>query len=155
MTRICVISDSHGAGFHMRRFAALAKRERFDAIVFCGDGIGDIRWLETELSRKVDCVAGNCDWRNDVVRELFLSFGGVGFLVVHGHLFGSVRYDLSELSFRAEEIGAAVALFGHTHRPTAEYCGPILMVNPGALKDGRYAVLEIEDGKVIPHLCEL
>ena len=53
-----------------------------------------------------------------------------------------------------EEAGAQVALFGHTHEPCACYVGKVLMVNPGALKDGRYAVLRIENGQTTPYLKE-
>ena len=45
-----------------------------------------------------------------------------------------------------------VALFGHTHQPFAGYVGGVMMINPGALKDGRYAELHIDKGRVVPYL---
>ena len=36
--------------------------------------------------------------------------------------------------------------------PFAGYVGGVLLVNPGALRDGCYAVLEIADGAVEPRL---
>ena len=155
MIRLGVISDSHGARIRTDLFRRLALAEDFDAIVFCGDGLGDMKYLAKELPMEIKCVAGNCDPGSLAPRELVLTYGGVTMLAVHGHLFGSVRYDLSPLSLRAEELGAKVALFGHTHRPTAEYFGPVLLINPGALKDGRYAVVEIDQGRAVPFLREL
>jgi len=84
-----------------------------------------------------------------------LDFDGVKLLALHGHVFPSIRYDLSRLSYYAEEKGVALALYGHTHRPDVEWAGSVLLVNPGALKDGRYAVVTIEDGNIIPRLMEL
>ena len=55
----------------------------------------------------------------------------------------------------AEELGARAALFGHTHAPFAGYAGGVLLVNPGALKDGRYAVLRIAEDAIEPRLEKL
>ena len=74
-------------------------------------------------------------------------------LAVHGDL-QNVKMELSTLSYYAEEGCAQVALFGHTHRPFAGYVGRVMMVNPGALKEGKYAVLEINNGNVVPYMKE-
>ena len=153
MHKIAVISDSHWGKIHLEMFAEAAKREGFDAVVHCGDGVSDAKWLARNLGCEVQYVGGNCDPRWSCAREIFVTCGGVRMLAVHGDL-QNVKMDLSALSYYAEEKCAQVALFGHTHRPYAGYVGRVLMVNPGALKDGRYAVLQIENGDIVPFLKE-
>ena len=156
MIRVAVISDSHWAEVRLRMFIDQARKRRYDSIVFCGDGLSDAKQIERELGIPVKYVAGNCDWSaKNAPRELRLNLGGVKTLVVHGDRFDSIKWDLSGLSYYAEDIGADLVLFGHTHQPHAAYVGRTLMVNPGALMSGRYAELEIEDGRVEPYLREL
>ena len=83
-----------------------------------------------------------------------MSFGGVQMLAVHGDKYG-VKLDYGPLSYYAEEAGAAIALFGHTHQPFAGYVGGVMLLNPGALNAGKYAILEIEKGNAVPFLKEL
>lgn len=151
MHKIAVISDSHGGKVRLEMFARIARQENFDAIIHCGDGVSDAKWLAKELGTEVKYVAGNCDFFGKDVRELVFSCGGVHMLAVHGDLY-SVKWDLSPLSYYAEEKCAQLVLFGHTHQPFAGYAGGVMMVNPGALKDGRYAELQIENGQVVPFL---
>ena len=92
---------------------------------------------------------GNCDWPGSAPREARLSFGGVQILAVHGDKYG-VKLDYGPLSYYAEEAGAAIALFGHTHQPFAGYVGGTMLLNPGALNAGKYAILEIEKGNAVP-----
>lgn len=148
--RAAVISDSHHARARVEAFAALARREAFDLVVHCGDGVSDARWLAEHLPSPVRFVAGNCDF-GGAAREDCFALGGARLFAAHGDQFG-VKYALERLSYRAEELGAKAALFGHTHVPFAGYVGGVLLVNPGALRDGCYAVLEIADGAVEPRL---
>lgn len=152
--RLAVVSDSHRARARVEAFARLAARERFDMIVHLGDGASDARWLEQALGAPVRFVAGNCDFGADASREACFSAGGVRLFMAHGDRYG-VKHTLDALSYRAEELGAKAALFGHTHVPFASYVGRVLLVNPGALKDGRYASLTIAGGAVEPRLMQL
>lgn len=151
MVRLAVISDSHYGRVRLEMFARIAEEERFDAIIHCGDGLSDAKWLAKQLPAEVRYIAGNCDPRWSCDRELRATYENVRLLAVHGDLYG-VKYDLSGLSYYAEEACAGVALFGHTHQPFAGYVGRVLMINPGALKDGRYAEVVIENGKATPYL---
>ena len=72
-------------------------------------------------------VAGNCDFLADAGREECFSLGGARLFVAHGDRYG-VKYGLERLSYRAEELGARAALFGHTHAPFAGYAGGVLLV---------------------------
>ena len=75
-------------------------------------------------------------------------------LAVHGDAQG-VKYSYERLSYYAEEIGAEIALFGHTHQAFAGYVGSIMLVNPGALWDGCYGELLLDGLRVIPSLNNL
>ncbi len=151
MVRLAVISDSHWSRTRVEMFANLAKKENFDAILHLGDGVSDAKWLAKNLSVPVRYVSGNCDPKWSCERELRLSYEHVRLLCVHGDLY-NVKYDPSGLSYHAEEIGAQVVLFGHTHRAYAGFVGRVMMVNPGSLRDGKYAVLEIDGSRANPYL---
>ena len=154
MTKLCILSDSHGREVWVRALAERLKAEKFDAIIHLGDGWGDVKWLKKQTDVPVYAVCGNCDWLSDAPEELRLSFEGVRVLAVHGDRY-DVKFDPSSLSYYAEDAGAQLALFGHTHQPFAGYVGSVLMVNPGALKDGRYCTVEIRNGQIVPYLKEL
>lgn len=154
MVRLGIISDSHGGTVRLEQFARLAEREKLDAIIHLGDGQSDAKWLQKNVSMPVHFVAGNCDWPGSALREAHLSIGGVQILAVHGDKYG-VKLDYGPLSYYAEEAGAAIALFGHTHQPFAGYVGGAMLLNPGALNAGKYAILEIEKGNAVPFLKEL
>lgn len=154
MLKIAVISDSHGAKVRLDMFRRVAEEEKFDAVIHCGDGVSEAKWLGKNLPCEVKYVAGNCDFFGKDPRELTATYGGVRMLAVHGDLY-DVKWDLTRLSYYAEEKLVQIALFGHTHQPFAGYVGGTMLVNPGALKDGRYAVVQIENGQAVPFLKTL
>lgn len=151
MIRLGVVSDSHGRPQWLARYLALCKRERYDAVFHLGDHDSDARWLEKELGRPVLSVAGNCDGMSQGPRMLIQQYGGHRILAVHGHMQG-VKYGYRELSDAAREQGADVALFGHTHCPYVGWEDGVLLINPGALMDGCYALVTLKDGQVVPVL---
>lgn len=151
MIRLGVVSDSHGHGLWLERFLELCKKQRYDAVFHLGDYHSDARWLERRLDAPLIAVAGNCDMRSGQARMARAAFGGHRLLAVHGHM-QDVKYGYDRLSYYAEEQGADIALFGHTHEPFTGWVGCVLLVNPGALMDGRYAELELDGERVVPHL---
>lgn len=154
MVKLAVISDSHWGKTRLEQFARVAQKENYDAVLHCGDGQSDAKWLAKTLPVPVKFVAGNCDPHLHCDRELRETFGGVRILVVHGDLY-NVKMDYCPLSYYAEEACVQVVLFGHTHVPFAGYVGSVMMVNPGSLASGRYAELHIRDGQAVPYLKEL
>ena len=153
MRKIAVISDSHGAKVRLDMFRRIAEEEKFDMIIHCGDGVSDAKWLEKNLDIEVKRIAGNCDFYDRIARELIVSEEGVRILAVHGDKY-DVKWGLTSLSYYAEEKCTNVVLYGHTHQAFAGYVGGVMMVNPGALKDGRYAELHIKNGQAVPFLKE-
>ena len=154
MIRLGVISDSHQAQLWAEAFLRQARKRRYDAVVFLGDGESEARFLSRRLEMPLHFVAGNCDWSSKAPRELLLRYEGHTLLATHGHLH-DVKWEMDHLSYYAEDQGADIALYGHTHIPKCEYVGPTLTLNPGALMNGCYAELELDRERVLPRLLNL
>lgn len=152
--RIVVVSDSHGGRLRLERLARYCRSEKVDGVFHLGDIVEDARWLEKNLELPVRYVAGNCDYFSRCSREERICEEGVRLLLVHGDRYG-VKYGYDRLSYYAEENMMDCALFGHTHRPFAGYVGRALLVNPGALKDGSFCLLDLNRGSVVPRICNL
>ena len=150
MIKLGIVSDSHGRDIQLERFEQVCVREKYDAVIHLGDTREDAKWLERNLPMPVISVAGNCDPFSRHQREARFSFENHRLLAVHGDAQG-VKYGYERLSYYTEEAGAEIALFGHTHRQFAAYVGSVIMINPGALKDGYYAELLLDGKKVIPY----
>ncbi|MBQ8109648.1 MAG: metallophosphoesterase [Clostridia bacterium] len=154
MTRLGIVSDSHDRESWLACWLERCKREKYDAVFHLGDYHSDARWLERRLEMPVIAVAGNCDMFSQQPRMALWSCGRHRLLAVHGHL-QDVKYGYDRLSYFAEEQGANIALFGHTHRPCVEMSGSVLLINPGALMDGCYAELVLDGDRAVPYLKSL
>ncbi|MFO7273961.1 MAG: metallophosphoesterase [Bacillota bacterium] len=155
MLRVGVVSDTH------RRFGLVASMRaqcgQLDWLLHAGDHLTDAPRIAAELGvdpERVRAVAGNCDFLVTEPAELLLELGGVKVLLVHGHQYG-VKSGPQRLLYRAKELGARVAVFGHSHVPFLEEVDGVLLLNPGSLSMPRwpqdrpsFAVLELADGAV-------
>ncbi|WP_010099034.1 metallophosphoesterase [Ornithinibacillus scapharcae] len=143
MTKVVIMSDSHGL---TREIEAIKTREQADYVFHCGDS--ELNESAKELDG-VLTVAGNCDFYGDFPNEQRKEIDGLTFFVVHGHLH-NVKMNLMNLSYRAEEIGADIVCFGHSHIAGAEKISNRLFLNPGSIRLPRmraektYAVLKWE-----------
>ena len=154
MTRIGVASDSHGGRLHLERFAEICRAEHFDQVFHLGDVLDDARWLEKNLEIPVTSVAGNCDFYAHHPREARVTVEGKRLLLLHGDRY-RVKLGYDMLSYYAEENAVDAALFGHTHQPFAGYVGRALLINPGALKNGHYCILEVSAGDIVPRILNM
>ena len=155
MVRLGVVSDSHNSQFWLERFAAKCAKEKYDCVFHLGDLYGDARWLEKHIDRPLIAVTGNCDYFTKRGAPMArASFGGRQIIAVHGHM-QNVKYGYDQLSYYAEDAGAEVALFGHTHEPVAGWVGRVLLFNPGALMDGCYGELLLDGARMVPYLKRL
>ena len=152
MIRIGVMSDSHGRLSYVTR--AVREMGRVDWLVHLGDHDSDASEAGKVSDAPLAVVCGNCDWFSNFPAERLLELGGVRVLLTHGHK-QNVKEGLTALSLKAEAMNAQLTLYGHTHIPNVENDGACVFVNPGALRDGRYAIVEIEDGKIRPFLKQL
>lgn len=147
--KVVVFSDSHGRKELVDRM--LSKEPDCKEVVFLGDGMKDIEWVtEFYPEKKFTCVKGNNDWYFNVNKEAYKYFDGVTVFACHGDLY-NVRTTLSELYKKAYSVNAGLALYGHTHvaKQTKDYSTGVTALNPGALCDGKYCVVDFSKGSFI------
>lgn len=137
---IGILSDSHG---DTQSLAALIEQmPKLDALCFLGDIASDATYIEEHIAKSGRQIAfyavrGNNDYYASAPDQITLDLCGKKILMVHGHL-QRVKSDLMTLCYRAQELNADVALFGHTHRQYCAYDYGVLMINPGASGCARY-----------------
>lgn len=159
MLRIGVVSDSHRQFTYV---AAMRERcGRLDWLLHAGDHLSDAARIAADLGVDPACVravAGNCDFPETEPDELLLELEQVRILMVHGHRHG-VKFGPQRLFYRAQEVGARVAVFGHSHVAFLADAGGVLLLNPGSLSQPRRpgdppscAVLELADGQASARL---
>ncbi|ATO50530.1 metallophosphoesterase [Brevibacillus laterosporus] len=137
---ILIISDTHG---QIKEVQDVVDRHPADIILHCGDFCVDQK--QAPFS-KMKLVQGNCDFE-PVAKDRVTRWKDLIIYQTHGHLY-DVKSSLMKLHYRAEEVGANVVLFGHSHFPVCEVERDILFINPGSLMMPRgfrtptYAVLD-------------
>ena len=153
--RIALISDSHGDDTMLRGIMPVL--ERMDGVIMLGDHAEDARDLARELYIPVVYVRGNCDPFDDAPEEIngvIGTEGGPTFFACHGHRYGVKESPLGVL-YRARELGAGLALYGHTHIQDMYREDGVLCVNPGALCMGSYAILRPDGFGIRAELLKL
>lgn len=143
---IAIVSDVHGATRKMN--ALLDAMPPVDALCFLGDLEQDGEYLTYGMQEKcprarITTVAGNNDPFSRLPGTVVEDFGGVRVMITHGHLFRGVRLHRRTLAARAQALGCALALYGHTHAAKDESIGGVRLINPGALMQGEWALLDI------------
>lgn len=148
--KILILSDSHG---QKRTVSDILTQhgETSDALLFAGDGIGDLVDFFEKAKTKQDfmkClppviafVQGNNDPHSfpisfnsaplKIPKYIFVKIAGKKIFLTHGHSYG-VYYSLETLETVALQAGCDIAVFGHTHCPV-EIWQKIYFVNPGSL----------------------
>ena len=151
--KILIVSDTHGTDVN---FDLILEREMpIDKLIHLGDSEGFEDYIEAVAECPVHMVCGNCDYDSDYPYEDVVEFAGHRALITHGHLH-QVYAGTEALATHARHLDADIAMFGHTHKPMAEYEGDVLMLNPGSVtfprQKGRrpsYIVMEAEeDGRL-------
>ena len=157
--RLLVISDTHGDISKVCKVVNEIK-DLIDGIIHLGDIVEDADKLRKLYSQiPVYNICGNCDYGTNVPPMNILDFEGKKIFITHGHLF-SVYYDTTKLVYKAMELGADVALFGHTHIPHLEKIHNVYAMNQGSLTQPRggskpsYGIIKIENGVITPSLVE-
>lgn len=144
--RALIVSDSHGLTTELE---ALKKqyKDDVDVMIHCGDS--ELSMQHAEL-HGFEVVKGNCDFGGTFPNEIVKEVGGTRFFVTHGHLY-NIKMTLQTLLYRAKEVEANVACFGHSHVMGAEMIDGILFINPGSIllprsrKEKTYAILEVKE----------
>ena len=128
MERILVISDTHGKTDKVIR---LLENVPFTKVFHLGDMVSDAILLKKAFPDiEFHYVKGNND-PYGAESEKTVEVCGKKIFLCHGHNY-SVSSSLLSLSLRAKEVGADVALFGHTHQKFKEECDGLTLFNPGS-----------------------
>ena len=141
--KILVMSDTHGDEEVIRQ--VLAANPFVDAVFHCGDSELD---ATNEVLDGIHIVAGNCDREGEFPEEKIVTVEGKTVFMTHGHLY-RVKSTIMPLKYRAEEIGANIVLFGHSHLLGAETDEGTLFLNPGSLtlprgrREKSYAIIQL------------
>lgn len=131
--KILVLSDSHSSLRFMRK---CVERMKPDAIVHLGDYYDDGQALAELFPHiPVHQVVGNCDAGRAPLhaREMLCyPIGGVMMYMCHGHREDVKRQGTDVLALRARQLGASIALYGHTHIVDCRQEDGLWIFNPGA-----------------------
>lgn len=145
--KVLVLSDSHGALHFLRRI--LDTEKDAELVFFLGDGLSDIEKVKAEFpQKKFICVKGNNDFYYNEEKEAYKYIDGVTVMACHGDTYG-VRVGLRELISKTASVRGNLALYGHTHKSDFynDAATGICAVNPGAVCDGKYCVLDFFKGQ--------
>lgn len=156
MKKYFICSDIHGRLAFLK--SILMKQHDLDGVIIAGDleletyEITDMIYSLFPGGCDVFMVAGNCDRYTPsasllATEETFRLSEKHTLFLTHGHRYHVPRTDL--LSYKAEETGADIVIFGHTHCPLREEENGILFLNPGAIRNGQYLILTIDDDENI------
>jgi len=151
IARVGLISDTHGK-LDPRVLDAFAG---VDAILHAGDvGADSVLYELQAIAPLLTAVMGNCDYDDfgwDLRLQARTTIADVTFLVIH---------DLHDLGRTPD--GVDVVVCGHSHRPSIQYHGLVLVVNPGSASQRRrepsrsVGIVEIaEDGGVTASIVAL
>ncbi len=145
--RIVVTSDSHRRRNWL--YDIIDRHiDNTDLFIHCGDGEGDVENIPFVYPDiRFECVAGNCDWGSTLPLWKTVRFADKKVFFCHGHTYG-VKHGYEMLLDNAKREGIDICLFGHTHNPYIEKIDGIYLINPGAVCNSSYAVIDIIDGKV-------
>lgn len=130
MKTVTVLSDTHGNRRAMEKLDTVLSES--DYIIHLGDTSGDGAYLRHMYGAKTFIVNGNCDTAKLGENEIVTQIEDVKIFATHGHLY-SAKQTLLKLAERAETLGCAVALYGHTHYAREDAIGNVTLINPGCM----------------------
>ena len=155
--KVAVFSDTHGVTSPM---VQVVRDIMPDALVHLGDYERDAEVLLREFPDiPLYHVCGNCDYAAKAPARLAVQLGPVTAFLTHGHLYHVDYGRVDSLVYAAQEAGAQLALYGHTHTALHQDMGGVKVVNPGTAGKGRnltWALLEIfENGGIAAEIRPL
>jgi hypothetical protein len=155
MKRLLIFSDTHG--YTDNCIHLIDTTENLTAVIHAGDCVQDAEDLQAIFPKvPIYCVKGNNDFFTNAPMSLNLTFGDKNIFVTHGHEY-RVKYDSDyrTLASKANQLGADLAIFGHTHIPYTGYIGTLTLLNPGSVRFSRtYAVVEINGSELKTKILE-
>lgn len=148
--KILIVSDSHGRNTNLRK-AIQNMGSYLDMMIHLGDSQEYPDQITGMVNCPVEMVRGNCDGLSKLPGTKLIDIGDHKALITHGHLYGG-SMGIPQMRAMAQENGADIVMFGHTHIPLLEQEDGMTVLNPGSIsqprQDGRrptYMVMTIED----------
>ena len=135
MMKAAVFSDTHS---NTALMVEAVSRCRPDLIIHLGDHSRDTAILREKFPEiPLYSVRGNCDISSDAPDTDIVPLGPVKAFNCHGHTYGGEDGRLDSLVDAAQEAGAKIAMFGHTHEADFLRMGDVTLFNPGSAGMGR------------------
>lgn len=147
-----MVSDSHGDSYAIRQ--AVAEQPSARIMFYLGDGERDLELVEGTSNLFIHKVKGNCDFGSSLPAYVIDEVEGQRVYATHGYV-ERVKYGTSLLRQYAADNKATIALYGHTHIADTTYSDGIWLVNPGSIRMGEYAVVDITSKGIMPILLKL
>jgi hypothetical protein len=147
---LTVVSDTHGTDSARLRGRTLCAVREADLVAHAGDFMRApvLNAFLAEAHRFLGVYGNNDDAeiRDRLPPARTFEYGGVRFAMTHTRRGGG-----TELSMFGRARDADVVVFGHSHRPTVDDDGPVVLLNPGSHAQPRghraaHAELEPADG---------
>ena len=152
--RLVVTSDAHGRTGNL--FDIVERHiKNADLFINLGDSarqVEEILMVYPDL--KLECVAGNCDFNSTYPLYKTLNCEGKRVFITHGHPF-YVKHGYELLMQKAISEKVDICLFGHTHIPYTEYTDGIYYMNPGAVCDSSYGIVDITPGGIMTYYTKI
>lgn len=127
--RALIVSDTHGAAGELQKVYEFYKAKA-DFFIHCGDS--EQNASDAEMVPFI-AVKGNCDFKEAGYEEEHIhNQDGLKWFITHGHLY-QIKMSPLPLKYRAEEIGADIVCFGHTHHAVSFKDGKTVYINPGSI----------------------
>lgn len=137
--KVLVVSDTHGKNNNF--YQVLQDEDELDLIIHCGDVEGTEDILETIADCPIKFVSGNNDFFSDLPKDLEFTIKGHKIWVNHGHQY-LVSMGYENIKDEARDRGAEIVMYGHSHKPVAEFEDGMYIFNPGSLsyprQEGRH-----------------
>ncbi|HRZ30581.1 MAG TPA: metallophosphoesterase family protein [Candidatus Paceibacterota bacterium] len=152
--KIAIISDTHDNLANLEKFLLIAKREKIEGIIHCGDVTTPetLEWLAEKFEGPFKVVCGNMEIRREEFAEMASRhknlevFPEIGeWEISRGVLDKNVSHlvvNVVKIAFvhkpdKTEELALSgqysFVFYGHTHKPWVRMVGATLVVNPGTL----------------------
>ena len=146
--KVLIISDTHGS---TSAFDIVVEREKdIDMLIHLGDVERDEEYIEFMAKCPTVILAGNNDLFSRLPSERQVKIGKYEVFMTHGHPY-YVSRDTVTLRRIAQERGANIVMFGHTHKPYFDIEGDVKVINPGSLsyprqegRQGTYIIMHLE-----------
>ncbi len=151
MILLGIISDTHG----LLRCEALDALRGSELIIHAGD-VGKAEILESlRKIAPVVAVRGNVDtapWAEELPETNIVQVGAHRIFILH---------DRSQLGIDPAHAGFAAVVFGHTHKPLADFQEGVMFLNPGSAGPRRFklpisiALVRVSASRLQPEIIDL